>query len=62
MRRELSHLNTLTIRLNSGEDAVIEEITKERIRLNPINKYDEEEHVIGCLELNKLRNERTKRI
>ena len=58
MRRELAHINTLIIKVNGGDACAVDELVKEKIRLDPKEKWDEEEHFIGCL---AKKNERTKR-
>lgn len=43
MRRELSHLNSLTIRVTTGEENMADELYKEKKRLDSKGKCDHEE-------------------
>lgn len=47
MRRELSHLNSLTIRVTTGEENMADELYKEKKRLDSKGKFDHEEVFIA---------------
>jgi hypothetical protein len=47
MRRETAHINSLVLKVNGGDETVVDELFKEKQRLNPKGSWDHEEVFIA---------------